>query len=145
MPQTLLLVVAISIGSAFPLLANDEGKDVLTGEWVVTAVHQGGKPDQSGLGSTFRFDAERFTIIAAKGGVMGGGKYTANTETDPAQIDLKGDEKSKRLPDLSGIYRFHNDALEICLSNKERPTSFKTSEEQPSNVKFTLERKPKPE
>ena len=95
----------------------------LAGEWAFLALVADGEAEPN-PGCTLTFAADGSFVAQQDGQHQGAGRYTADPDTDPPQVDL--DETGTGAP-LRGVWRLEGDTLTLCLSpdpRRGRPTAF---------------------
>jgi uncharacterized protein (TIGR03067 family) len=117
-------------------LSNDGKKELakLQGEWVFKQAGRNGKKVELG-------DATLVLEIKGAKWILTGqekGEFIAiDPTTDPKCFDLKSVEESRKGQVDEGIFKIEGDTLTVCLhqgKERQRPTRFETSPEQPDTI-----------
>lgn len=93
----------------------------LKGSWTAIEAWRDGAAAPELLGNRIEFTGERFRI-SKPGSLIHSGRYAANPEALPAQIDFMLEEGVAKGQSWSGIYRIDNGRLTIC-DNAPKPTA----------------------
>jgi uncharacterized protein (TIGR03067 family) len=120
--------------------------DRFQGEWTITKVEQEGRDGGEFVKSSspvMIFKDGRYTFKGA-GIEEEVGEFKLDPKAKAPSLDYtikEGMHKGKR---QLGIYKFDGDTLIICLAQEgadKRPTEFKTGDDGPGFVMFTMKRK----
>ncbi|WP_439625970.1 TIGR03067 domain-containing protein [Gemmata sp.] len=147
--RTLALASLILVTSGF-LAAQKEPTDAerLQGEWEVITLEQEGNDLADFVKKktpAFAFEGTAYTF-KLEGLRAEAGEFKLDPKAKVPAVDCKitaGEHKGKT---QLGIYRLDGDALTICFAEEgaeKRPTAFKTVDDGPEYVMFTLKRKKK--
>jgi uncharacterized protein (TIGR03067 family) len=103
------------LSAALPGFASDvmAAKADLEGSWTAMSTERDGAPANDLMGHRIEFDGDRFRITK-DGTLLFGGRFTANTDKTPAQIDFTIEEGPAKGQHWAGIYKLENDGLTVC-------------------------------
>jgi uncharacterized protein (TIGR03067 family) len=104
-----------------PALAADvvSEKPELSGAWTAVAAQRDGASASELVGHRIEFEGERFRILKA-GAVLFGGRFTADPEKAPPEIDFMVDEGDAKGQTWLGIFKIENGTLTICDNEPDR-------------------------
>lgn len=149
--MTRLARTLIALGMlTMPALGDDEKKpktdlDQFQGSWSIVGVEQDGMkvPREMLSDQVITFEKDKY-VLKAKGidRVVEEGTNKLDPSKTPKAIDVKIEKGMDKGKDQLGIYQIDGDDLKLCFSQpgaKERPTEFKTTEDD-HFILFTLKR-----
>jgi uncharacterized protein (TIGR03067 family) len=115
------LVWCLSAIITSPALAADvvTRKPELSGAWTAVAAQRDGAIASELVGHRIEFDGERFRILKS-GAVLFGGRFTADPQKAPAEIDFMIDEGDAKGQTWLGIFKIENATLTICDNAPDR-------------------------
>jgi uncharacterized protein (TIGR03067 family) len=114
------LILSLLLFSS-PVLAADvvTGRPELSGMWQAVAAQRDGASAAELIGHHIEFDGDRFRIVRADS-VLFGGRYAADPDKTPAEIDFTIDEGDARGQTWLGIFKIENGTLTICDNAPDR-------------------------
>jgi uncharacterized protein (TIGR03067 family) len=123
-------------------LSKDAKKELerLQGEWALTEVQRAGKKfELSDFKPALEIKGTKWILTGQHKSAF----IAIHPETDPKCFDLKSVEEARKGEVHEGIYKIAGDTLTICIhegKDKQRPTRFEATAEQPNTILVVLKR-----
>jgi uncharacterized protein (TIGR03067 family) len=125
MRSKVVVLLAVVFASAGIVAGGDDKGDLkkFAGTWSVVSAVKGGKDAPEGELNDVRITFKGDKMTFKKGDDSKEGTIKIDATTKPRQIEVMIEGKSH-----PGIYKFEGDRLQLCVSQDERPTEFKSAE-----------------